>query len=198
MSTVAAKVAENIIKGTCMATNVRGAESASDRLLSKSSLDSVSRCFQCKKCSCGCPLGFCMDTLPHQVMRLVQLGSEHEVLSINTHWICSSCQTCTTRCPNDIDIAGVMDEIRQQASRQRTVSERTLELFHRLFLREVRRHGRLHELSVIAKYKLLSGQFFTDIPMGVGMLLRRKLKLVPKRIARPREMRGLYGKDSKI
>ena len=28
-------------------------------------------------------------------------------------WICASCQTCTTRCPNGIDIAQLMDTLRQ-------------------------------------------------------------------------------------
>ncbi len=173
-------------------------DSVPDRLLSKSNFDAVRRCYQCKKCSSGCPVTFTMDTLPHQVMRLLQLGSEREVLSKNTYWVCSSCQTCTTRCPNDIDIADVMDELCRQASRRKTVSEKTLELFHRLFLREVRLHGRVHELSVIGKYKLLSGQIFNDIPMGIGMILRHKLKLVPKRINRPREMRDLFRKDPVI
>ncbi len=33
----------------------------------------VSKCFQCRKCSGGCPLTFAMDLLPDRVIRLVFL-----------------------------------------------------------------------------------------------------------------------------
>ena len=36
----------------------------------------VSACFQCHKCTTGCPVGPEMDLLPSQVMRLVHLGAE--------------------------------------------------------------------------------------------------------------------------
>lgn len=178
-----------------MISKPRAADSAQERVLSENTKTSVSRCFQCKKCSSGCPVGFTMDTLPHQVMRLVQLDCEPDVLAMNTHWVCSGCLTCTTRCPNDIDIAAVMDELRQHASRKKAVSEKPLELFHRLFLNQVRLHGRVHELSVISKYKVLSGQLLNDIPMGIGMFFKGKLKIFPKRIKRPREIRRLFEKD---
>ena len=38
-------------------------------------LTSVSACYQCKKCSAGCPLTFAMDFYPDQVIRLALLGS---------------------------------------------------------------------------------------------------------------------------
>ena len=34
----------------------------------------VRTCYQCKKCSAGCPVAFAMDLLPHEVMRLVIYG----------------------------------------------------------------------------------------------------------------------------
>src|SRR4030042_2127797 len=73
----------------------------------------VCACSQCRKCTNGCPLAFAMDLKPNQVMRMVQLGLDDELLRAKTIWICASCQTCTTRCPNDIDIAHVMDSLRQ-------------------------------------------------------------------------------------
>ena len=70
-------------------------------------------CYQCYKCSAGCPVSFDMDLLPHQVIRSVLFNQEEKVLSSRTIWICATCETCTTRCPNEIDIAGVMDVLRQ-------------------------------------------------------------------------------------
>jgi len=78
-------------------------------------LTSVSSCYQCKKCSAGCPLTFAMDFYPDQVIRLALLGQEEQVLGCRTIWVCSSCETCTTRCPNNIDIAGVMDWLKEAA-----------------------------------------------------------------------------------
>ncbi len=161
-------------------------------------LTAALRCYQCKKCSSGCPLSFAMDVLPHQIMRLVQLDSPQEILVANTHWICSSCQTCTTRCPNDIDIAGVMDVFRQQSVDNGTVSEKEPALFNRLFLSTVKRHGRVHELAVIGKFKLLSGQWLNDIPMGLGMLLRGKLRIFPNRIRGRHEIRNLFKKRTRV
>ena len=40
-------------------------------------LTSVSACYQCKKCSAGCPLTFAMDLCPDQVIRLALLGQEN-------------------------------------------------------------------------------------------------------------------------
>lgn len=177
-----------------MISNTMAIRPSARRSVAPSTLAEVLRCYQCKKCSSGCPVSFSMELLPHQVMRLVQLESDREVLAANTAWVCSSCQTCSTRCPNDIDIAGVMDELRQRAESGREVAEKKTRLFHRLFLAEIRRQGRVHELGMIGKYKLLSGQWFSDIPMGIGMLLRGKLRILPSRIRRPREIRALFAK----
>ena len=79
----------------------------------------VSACFQCHKCSTGCPIGPEMDFLPSQIMRLVHLGAENEVLGSRSIWLCASCEACTTRCPMAIDIAAVMDALRILAIERR-------------------------------------------------------------------------------
>src|ERR1700686_2973127 len=59
----------------------------------------VSACFQCHKCSTGCPIGPEMDLLSSQVMRMLRLGQERAVLESEGIWLCASCAACTTRCP---------------------------------------------------------------------------------------------------
>lgn len=82
------------------------------RLVNEISGQNVLNCYQCGRCSAGCPLTFAMQILPSQVIRLVQLGLEEEALSTNTPWVCASCMTCFARCPRGVDLAKVMEALR--------------------------------------------------------------------------------------
>ena len=74
--------------------------------------ENVDLCFQCGACSSGCPMTEEMDYLPSKIIRLVQLGLE-EALESKTIWICTTCFNCEVRCPRGIDIANVMEALRQ-------------------------------------------------------------------------------------
>ena len=73
----------------------------------------IQECFQCGTCGGACPMSGHMDTMPRRVMRLVQLGLEDAVDKTETCWTCASCHTCTVNCPRGIDMARVMEAIRQ-------------------------------------------------------------------------------------
>ena len=77
----------------------------------------IDGCYQCGKCTAGCPLAYSMETPPHEIVRLVQLGRREEALASHTIWLCASCETCTSRCPKNIDVASVMDALRILAFR---------------------------------------------------------------------------------
>ena len=76
-------------------------------------------CYQCGKCSAGCPAAPEMDILPNQVIRYAQLGLKDELLSAKSVWVCASCYTCNVRCPKGIKIAEVMEAVRQVLLRKR-------------------------------------------------------------------------------
>ncbi len=78
----------------------------------------VRLCYQCGMCSAGCPMTFVMDLLPRQVMRLVQLGLAERLEDSETPWLCASCFTCSVRCPRGIDVARVMEAVRQLSLRK--------------------------------------------------------------------------------
>jgi len=78
--------------------------------------ENIDLCFQCGGCSSGCPLTEEMDLLPSTVMRYAQLGIE-EALESTTIWVCSTCFNCEVRCPRGIDIANVMEAMRQMVLR---------------------------------------------------------------------------------
>ncbi len=76
-------------------------------------------CYQCGKCSAGCPAVSQMDILPNQVIRFAQLGLKEELLESKSVWVCASCYTCNVRCPKGIKIAEVMEAVRQVLLRKR-------------------------------------------------------------------------------
>lgn len=76
-------------------------------------------CYQCGKCSAGCPAVSQMDILPNQIIRYAQLGFRDELLRTKSIWICASCLTCNARCPKGINIAEVIEAIRQILLRKR-------------------------------------------------------------------------------
>ncbi|MBW1742012.1 MAG: 4Fe-4S dicluster domain-containing protein [Deltaproteobacteria bacterium] len=78
----------------------------------------LTSCFQCRKCTNGCPVTFAMDIYPDQVIRLAILGQKEQVLNSSTIWVCSACETCTTRCPNEVDIAATMDALKEMAVKE--------------------------------------------------------------------------------
>ena len=76
-------------------------------------------CYQCGKCSAGCPMAKHMDILPNQMIRFAQMGLKDELLASNASWLCVSCYTCNTRCPKGVKIAEVIEAIRQVQLRVR-------------------------------------------------------------------------------
>jgi len=148
---------------------------------------SASACYQCKKCSCGCPLTFAMDLLPHQVIHLSLLGQEEKVLTCNTIWVCSACETCTTRCPNGIDIAGVMDWLKEEAlQRGIAVPQPEVATFHRYFLESIKAGGgRVSEATLVRRFTLFKmrrkldvKELMGDMKLGWQLLKRGRLRLL--------------------
>ena len=153
----------------------------------------VSACFQCHKCSTGCPIGPEMDVLSSQVMRLIHLGAAREILESQGIWLCASCEACTTRCPMGIDVAGVMDTLRMMAvERKAGIPDARGEQFHRSFLGSVRRHGRVYEMGMLTAYKLRSRDLFADMDKAPKMLKKGKLSLLPKRSGSVGEVREVF------
>jgi heterodisulfide reductase subunit B len=158
------------------------------RTIQRDIQQNVFLCYQCVKCTSGCPLSDHFDLAPNQVMRALQLGDD-SVLESRTIWLCAACQTCSTRCPQGLDIAGVMDALRIE-SKKRGIRPSVPEVdkFSTLFLRDIGLLGRLYEVGLMAGMNLLTGQLMKDVDMGLEMMKRRKLKLLPGFTRPPREV----------
>jgi heterodisulfide reductase subunit C2 len=150
------------------------------------SRQNISTCYQCEKCTNGCPMTFAMDIMPHEVMHSLQLGLSDEVVNSDTIWVCASCETCTTRCPNEIDIAHVMDSLRQMSMRKGVkAAHKQAPVFHSVFLSSVKRFGRMHEASLAVEYALRSGGvngLRKQMGLGLDMMRKGKLKIIPGRL----------------
>ena len=151
----------------------------------------VSQCYQCGKCSAGCPMADKMDLLPNRLVRLVQRGNIERAARSKAVWLCVSCLTCAARCPKSVDCAAVMDALRQVAVEEDWVAPamRRTVLFQQAFLRNIKKHGRLNELSLVRNFKLSAFLHDWSLPLlwkdallGPQMLKRGKLHLQGQKV----------------
>jgi heterodisulfide reductase subunit B len=159
--------------------------------------ENVYLCYQCKKCTAGCPVVEYMDLTPNQLLRAVQLGRNERVLRSRTIWICANCQTCVTRCPHGIDLPRAMDVIKQVATEMGIrPAIASIPIFNQAALRGIQLFGRMFELGLLGELKLRTllkgdvdlGQLLKDGRMGIRLFLSGKLKILPERGRIPRDL----------
>jgi heterodisulfide reductase subunit B len=159
-------------------------------------------CYQCVKCTSGCPVGKYFDWQPNQIMRALQLGHEDIALEAQTPWLCASCQACTTRCPQDLDIAAIMDFLTREALDQGIDPPiQEVNNLNKAFLREVRLWGRSYELGLMAELKLRNIRthpITEDLDMGFKMIAKNKFPFFPTFTRPPRKVKPIPGSSKAI
>lgn len=157
----------------------------------------VRDCYQCGNCSAGCPAAFTFDHTPNQVMRMLQVGLIDEVLGSTAIQLCIQCLTCTARCPRNIDIAGIFEDLKTIAvAQQRDVPEH-VKTFNASFMNAVARFGRLPELYSMGMFYLgtLNPKMaMTDVGLMKPMLAKRKMQLLPRKAKGADEVSRIYRK----
>ena len=125
--------------------------------------ENVFLCYQCVKCTSGCPVAEYFDWQPNQIMRAVQLGQEDIALDSKTPWLCASCLTCTTRCPQGLNITAIMEFLTREAL-ERGYKPQVPETnqFNRAFMREVNLWGRSYEPGLMAELILQKPMTIVD------------------------------------
>jgi heterodisulfide reductase subunit C len=148
----------------------------------------VRDCYQCGKCSAGCPMADKMDVLPNKLIRLVQCGEVEEAAKSLSVWQCVSCLTCSTRCPKSVNIAGVIDALKEISIKKKCTHTKGARIltFQRSFINSIYRNGRTNELELVAEYKIRGFLHdfnpllaLKDASLGPPMLLSGKLHLKP-------------------
>jgi heterodisulfide reductase subunit B len=161
--------------------------------------ENVYLCYQCVKCTSGCPVGAYFDWQPNQILRALQLGQEEIALEAETPWLCASCQTCTTRCPQNIDITAIMEFLTREALERGYKPPVTeVKMFNDAFMREVRLWGRSYELGLMGEMMLRTGKIMDNMDLGMKYLQKRKVSFFPAPTRPPRNVKPVPGATNSV
>jgi len=156
---------------------------------------SVRGCYQCGKCSAGCPMATFMEHPPNRIVRLLQLGQWRRILAGRSIWYCVSCETCSTRCPNKVHLASIMDALRKLSWDLKGHSKESyVQLVNSIFLQNIRTYGRQYELRLAAAFNVKSGQLLKDMMLGPKLMKRGKLKMFHQKCANIDEIEKIFSR----
>ena len=141
------------------------------------------KCYQCKRCTAGCPVAGFAGLHPAQIVRAVQLGDLESIMADRFIWLCTGCQTCSSRCPQEIDVAGIMDELRMLAYEHDLVRrDAPFASILRYNADSFKRWGRMYELELLARDRIMRPSSMTDdLMLGVKMVMKGKIGFMPSR-----------------
>jgi heterodisulfide reductase subunit C len=140
----------------------------------------INACYQCRKCTSGCPVAYAMDYTPAQILHAARLGLKELVLGSATIWLCATCETCVTRCPQDVNLVQAMDALRVMAlNNGYKPKESSIADFYRFSLSNIQLFGRLYEMGLMGRLKLATREFRKDLKLGLGLFKRGKLSVIP-------------------
>ncbi|MFO7929714.1 MAG: 4Fe-4S dicluster domain-containing protein [Candidatus Humimicrobiaceae bacterium] len=145
-------------------------------------------CVQCGKCTAGCPVADLYQYKPHQIISLIQSGKMEKIVNSDTIWLCLGCDICTSRCPEDISIAAVMNHLRVSTWQVATKKEKNISKFYWLFLKILQVFGRSYEPGLIFGLNAATGRLFNDAGIGLDILKKRKIKILPELVKGRRKM----------
>jgi len=130
-------------------------------------------------------------------MRLLQVGEVDRVLDSKAVQLCVQCLTCTARCPRDIDIAGIFEDLKTIVTAQERDVPEYAKTFNKAFVDAVARFGRLPELYMMGMFYL--GTMKPKMAMGdaglvIPMVIKGKMQYLPRKAKGAGEVSRIYKK----
>ncbi len=162
------------------------------------SRENFNLCYQCKKCTAGCPTAEFMEIKPNEIIRHVQYGNKEKLLTSEAIWLCVACETCGERCPNDIKISRIASALRRMAIEEKVeIADKTGYSFNTSFVESIKKYGRVHETTFLISYKLKTKDFFSEAAMndmktGIKLFMRGKLPFFPKKIKDINSIKNIF------
>ena len=146
--------------------------------------EKILQCIQCGSCTGGCPTMFAMDYSPMQIIKMIKLGMKEKVLSSSTIWVCSTCYTCATRCPRNVDFPTLMMSLRNKNIQENLVTDSAKSNFHKYFFEVITKYGRIHEPELLVKLLDMTnfGSILHNARLGLRLLKRGKMHLRAQKI----------------
>jgi heterodisulfide reductase subunit C len=80
-------------------------------------------CYHCGKCSSGCEVNRLDPAFqPHRLLHLIGQGALDGLLDGDAIWKCTTCFTCSERCPQGISVTDILWTLRALAARTGRIS----------------------------------------------------------------------------
>ena len=147
-------------------------------------------CMQCGVCAGSCPVSHEMDYTPRQIVRMVQMGLKKEVLNSNTIWICTSCFSCSVRCPRGIRPTELMEILKPIAIAEGIKNKNAR--FDGIFSDVIKKNGRASEFMLISKYGLREPEVIKQVPFGLALISKGKLPLIAGKMEDAQELSAIF------
>jgi len=137
-------------------------------------------CMQCGTCTGSCVNSHAMDATPRELWRMVQMDLKDDIFNSRTFWLCSSCYTCTLRCPRGLPLTEAMAALKRIALKEGIIKDKRSPKFYRTFLDTVRRYGRVREMEMMTRYFMaLKNPVvpFGFAPLGARLMIKGKVSI---------------------
>lgn len=161
-----------------------------DLILKTHAGEKLPTCMQCGICAGSCPVSPEMDHSPRQLVGMVLQGLRKEVLNSNTIWLCTTCFSCSVRCPRGIRPTELMETLRPIAIAEGVKNKNTK--FDTVFSDVVKKNGRASEFLLISKYSLTQPEMIKQAPFGLSLFSKGKLPLSADKMENAKQLDAIF------
>ena len=151
----------------------------------------IAACMQCGTCSGGCTNIDRMDISPRKLILMVQRGDWETVLKSESLWLCTSCYTCTSRCPRGVRPSDVIEAVKAIAIREGIENDSTR--FNQIFVELVQKRGILFEPELMQKYGGIEAMI-EQAKLGIKLALKGKMSPLPAKVKDPKKFNEVLEK----